>query len=63
MGKQPVKTLDERLRQMLVKFDVEREPPSLIEEHKRLQREISEGDSKACSRCDQIKPLEDYVDP
>jgi very-short-patch-repair endonuclease len=62
IGKDPVKTLDERLRKMLVKFDIEREPPSLIEEHMKLQKSLNDGDSKACSRCNDIKPIEDYFD-
>ena len=62
IGKAPVKTLDERLRRMLAKFDVEREPPTLIEEHKKLQQALREGDSKACSRCSDIKPIEEFFD-
>ena len=57
-----MKTLDERLRRMLAKFDVEREPPTLIEEHKKLQQALREGDSKACSRCSDIKPIEEFFD-
>ena len=63
MGVNPVKTLDERLRRMLDTFDVEREPPSLIEEYKKLHQSLSDGNSKACSRCDEIKPNGDFFDP
>lgn len=62
MGVDPVKTLDERLRRMLDRFEVQKATPSLIEEHKRLQQSISEGESKACSRCGKIKEVDDFYD-
>lgn len=62
IGKDPVKTLDERLRRLLAKFDVEREPPKLIEQHKKMQQSLNNGEAKVCSRCDKIKPLESFYD-
>ncbi len=62
MGDDPVKTLDERLRRMLAKLDIERAPPRLIEEQIKLQESLNKGDSKVCSRCSEVKPLVDFFD-
>ena len=62
IGDDPVKTIDDRLRKMLAKIDIEREPPKLIEEQKKLQEALNNKDSKACSRCYKIKPLPDFFD-
>ena len=62
IGDDPVKTIDERLRKMLAKIDIEREPPKLIEEQKKLQEALNNKDSKVCSRCGAIKPLRDFFD-
>ena len=61
-GDDPVKTLDERLRRMLEKLDIERPPPRLIEEQIKLQESLNKGDSKVCSRCSEVKPLADFFD-
>ena len=62
IGDDPVKTIDERLRKMLAKIDIEREPPKLIEEQKKLQEALNKKNSKVCSRCGEIKPLADFFD-
>ena len=62
IGDDPVKTIDERLRKMLAKIDINHEPPKLIEEQKKLQEELNKKNSKVCSRCSEIKPLADFFD-
>ena len=61
-GDDPVKTIDARLRKMLAKHDIEREPPKSIDEQMKLQMALNKKDSKVCSRCDEIKPLADFFD-
>jgi hypothetical protein len=62
IGDDPVLTLDERLRNLIKAIDVERQPPSLIEKYQQQQADLEAGDSKVCSRCEKVKPVEDFFD-
>lgn len=62
MGADPVKTLDERLRRILERIEVEKATPAVIKEQNELQQSISDGESKACKRCGQIKEMDAFFD-
>lgn len=62
IGEDPVLTLDERLRRLLKGIDADRQVPSLIGKYQQLQTDLETGDSKVCSKCEKVKPIEDFFD-
>lgn len=62
IGRDPIKTVDERLRLMIDTLDISSKTSSLIEEHKELQESLSTGNSRACRKCEEIKTIDEYFD-
>ena len=63
IGEDPIHTLDERIRKLIKSIDVERQPPSLIGKYQQQQADLESGESKVCSRCGKVKPINEFYDP
>lgn len=62
MGQDPVKTLDERLRELIHNLDSSIRMPSLIEEHQNMQNSLNNKESKVCKKCEEVKHIEEFFD-
>jgi len=62
IGRDPIKTIDTRLRLMIENLDFSLDSSSLIEEQKILQESLSTGESRTCKKCEKIKTIDDYYD-
>jgi len=62
IGEDPIKALDGRFRKILANFDIERELPTVIQQRQKLQQSLNDGEAKACSRCQEIRPMSDFFD-
>jgi very-short-patch-repair endonuclease len=62
MGQDPVKTLDERLRELIDNLDSSVRLPSLVEEHQNLQNSINNKESKVCKKCEEVKQNDEFFD-
>jgi very-short-patch-repair endonuclease len=62
LGDNPVLTLDERIRALISDIDTERQAPSLIEKYQQQQTDLETGDSKVCTKCGSVKPIDEFFD-
>lgn len=62
MGKDPVRTLDQRLRKLLNNVKYPNDAPTLVVDFQEQQKSLEMGESKACSKCGNVKPLDDFFD-
>ncbi len=62
IGEDPIRTLDERLRNLIKSVDVERQPPKLIEEYQKRQSKLESGKAKVCPTCEEVKPKKAFYD-
>jgi very-short-patch-repair endonuclease len=62
LGKDPIDTLDKRIRSLIKDVDVEYSPPLLIEEYKNLQSDLQKGDAKVCPECNHVRAKQMYFD-
>ena len=62
VGADPVRSLDERLRRIVGNVNVPPATPELItEDHDKLQS-LEDGKSKICSRCKEVRKIEEFYD-
>lgn len=63
LGKDPIATLDKRIRTLISDMDLEYSPPEFIEEHNDLINDLESGEAKVCPECNHIRSKQMYFDP
>ena len=62
VGAKPVETLKERLEEIVGNITAIPETPKLIKEHHEQVQSLASGERKKCSRCKEIKNIENFYD-
>jgi very-short-patch-repair endonuclease len=63
LGKDPIATLDKRIRALIADMDLEYSPPDFIEEHIDRINDLERGEAKVCPECNHIRSKQMYFDP
>jgi hypothetical protein len=63
LGRDPVKTLDDRLSKLAQEALLGASPHTIIEEVKGTAEGLMSGDKKVCKTCGEVREIEDFKDP